>query len=96
MKKVTYSFLLIALAFYSCNASKEPIVLSSQDTIFNDVSFDPGVLQKMDVYLPKNRSEATKTVIYIHGGGWYLGDKGEIKEGAVYFLQQGFAFISLN
>ncbi|MCU0447705.1 MAG: alpha/beta hydrolase [Microscillaceae bacterium] len=50
----------------------------------------------MDVYLPKNRSRATKTIIYVHGGGWYMGDKADIRDGAIYFQQQGFAFISIN
>ncbi len=50
----------------------------------------------MDVYLPKNRTANSRIILYLHRGGWYLGDKGEIKDGAVFFQQQGFVFISLN
>lgn len=33
-------------------------------------------LQKMDIYLPANRSvTSTKVLILIHGGGWTQGDK---------------------
>ena len=32
----------------------------------------------------------------VAAGGWYLGDKREIKTGAISFQQQGLAFISVN
>lgn len=32
----------------------------------------------------------------VAAGGWYLGDKREIKTGAISFQQQGLAFISIN
>lgn len=35
-----------------------------------------GVELKMDIYVPHQRSEPTSTVVYIHGGGWRMGDKG--------------------
>lgn len=34
--------------------------------------------QKFDVYLPANRTSATKTVILIHGGGWTSGSKADM------------------
>lgn len=34
--------------------------------------------QKMDIYLPANRTSNTKTLILIHGGGWSSGDKSEM------------------
>jgi acetyl esterase/lipase len=72
------------------------LVLPNEETILTDVSYGTQGRQRMDVYLPRNRSKTTKTIIYLHGGGWYMGDKADIKEGAVYFQQQGFAFISIN
>jgi acetyl esterase/lipase len=43
-----------------------------------DVSYGTDPLQKMDIYLPANRSAATtKVIILIHGGGWVTGDKTE-------------------
>lgn len=55
------------------------------DTIISDVtvsqtisnaSYGSEPAQKMDVYLPANRSTATtKVMIMIHGGGWTSGDK---------------------
>lgn len=91
-----FLFLLTNLCILSCNKAKDIVLPASEETILNDVSFGTDAAQKMDVYLPKNRTAETKVIIFIHGGGWYQGDKGEIKTGAIYFQQQGFAFISIN
>ena len=98
MKKLTpLLFILIAIALLSsCKPANDIKVPGNEEVILNDISFGTHPLQKMDVYLPKQRNANTKVIIYIHGGGWFMGDKSEIKEGAVYFQQQGFTFISIN
>ena len=46
-------------------------------TMLNE-SYGTDPLQKMDIYLPANRSvTSTKVVIMIHGGGWTGGDKAD-------------------
>ncbi len=46
-------------------------------TILN-VSYGTDPLQKMDIYLPANRSvTSTKVIIMVHGGGWIQGDKSD-------------------
>ena len=41
-----------------------------------DVAYGTDAAQKMDVYLPANRSiTSTKVMVMIHGGGWTGGDK---------------------
>lgn len=89
-------FVLLFAVLVSCNREEAKVVLPNEEVILADVSYGSESRQKMDVYLPKNRSKATKTIIYLHGGGWYMGNKADIKEGAIYFQQQGFAFISIN
>ncbi len=34
-----------------------------------------GMPLRMDVYYPAHQSESSPAVIYVHGGGWYSGDK---------------------
>ncbi len=89
-------FVLLCIIFVGCNKKEPKLVLPNEEIILTEVSYGTHEHQKMDVYLPKNRSKATKTIIYLHGGGWYMGDKSDIKDGAIYFQQQGFAFISIN
>lgn len=40
-----------------------------------NLAYGTGPLQVMDVYLPAGRSQTTKVIVMIHGGGWEAGDK---------------------
>ncbi|HWI92149.1 MAG TPA: alpha/beta hydrolase [Flavisolibacter sp.] len=51
--------------------------LSQPKTIL-DLSYGKDTAQRMDVYLPVNRSvDSTKSIILIHGGGWNSGGKND-------------------
>lgn len=43
-----------------------------------NISYGADSDQKFDLYLPANRSNDTKVLILIHGGGWTGGDKAEM------------------
>lgn len=46
---------------------------------YSNVSYGTDAAQKMDVFLPANRSTAsTKAMIIIHGGAWSSGDKADL------------------
>lgn len=47
------------------------------ERIIMDTAYGTDAKQKMDIYLPANRTNATKLLIIIHGGGWNAGDKSE-------------------
>jgi len=67
-------------------------------TLLN-VSYGNDTMQRMDVYLPANRSVAyTKVIVLIHGGGWAGGDKSEFAA-AIPVLQQKlpqYAIVNMN
>lgn len=104
---MTYSKLLLAfiapLVFLSCQKSLDfgggsvVVPLTAKTTL--NVSYGSDPLQKMDVYLPANRSTVTtKVIVMIHGGGWNAGDKTDF---AIYIdsLQRrlpDYAIINLN
>ncbi|MGL5316195.1 MAG: alpha/beta hydrolase fold domain-containing protein [Peptostreptococcaceae bacterium] len=55
--------------------------------------------QKLDIYLPENidESEPVPVIVYVHGGGFMMGDKtsgclGSVLEG----LEKGYAVVSVN
>jgi acetyl esterase/lipase len=57
-----------------------------------------GVELKMDIYFPKNTTGTTPLVVFVHGGGWRMGDKGR-GPGMTEFpalLSAGFTVASLN
>ena len=46
--------------------------------IHRDVAYGKDTAQRMDIYLPANRSaDSTKIIVLIHGGGWTSGNKSE-------------------
>lgn len=54
---------------------------------------------RMDAYLPKNRGiNQSAALIYIHGGAWITGDKGEgpIEQDLSELLTRGYAVFSIN
>jgi acetyl esterase/lipase len=48
------------------------------ERIILDTAYGTQGQQKMDIYLPAARTNATKLIILIHGGGWESGDKSEL------------------
>jgi acetyl esterase/lipase len=53
---------------------------------------------KLDVYIPTNQKINNPTILYIHSGGWYSGDKSEIFRYDLInnFINSGFVVVSIN
>jgi acetyl esterase/lipase len=49
----------------------------------------------LDVYAP-TRGENHPVVVWIHGGGWRRGDKGEVHYKPEAFTEKGFVLVSIN
>jgi len=54
-----------------------------------------GKAQQLDLYAPKGGT-AHPIVIWIHGGGWRLGDKRSGRDKAQPFVDQGYILVSIN
>lgn len=53
--------------------------------------------QKLDLYLPETGEGPFPLIVFIHGGGWYSGDKADGQERAwVTLRNQGYAVASIN
>ena len=52
-------------------------------------------LQKLDVYAPPG-AKNFPVVVWIHGGGWQMGDKAEMKEKPEALAKKGLVFVSVN
>lgn len=100
------NLLLIAISFLSvaCTgagldpADDAPGSAAAKDIA--NVSYGANTQQKFDIYLPAGRTAATtKVFIYIHGGGWIVGDKSELNAGMDKIKQTYFpkyAFVTMN
>jgi len=87
-------FYLSIFTFFSCE--KEINFTGNHSLISLDLSYGNDSKNKMDIFLPKNRNKKTKTLIFIHGGGWISGDKSCFMDLAKCFLDAGIASVSIN
>lgn len=58
----------------------------------------PGDENMLDVYFPKDMPANARVIVYIHGGGWTRGDKGEFPKQLVEELvgKRGYLVASIN
>ena len=98
--------LIIVLSIYlsACTKSTDSVTTSTTtnasvklDTM--NVAYGLDGAQKMDIYLPPNRSDAsTKVFVMIHGGAWTSGDKSDFNT-TIPSIQSGlsnYAVININ
>lgn len=65
--------LLLALTF-SCN-NKELKIGDQNITVHRNITYGTEEVHKFDIYFPQQISSASKTFIFVHGGGWRSGEK---------------------
>ncbi|MEN8193893.1 MAG: alpha/beta hydrolase [Bacteroidota bacterium] len=87
---------------------KQPNYWSNNVIIKNNVAYNNSAnsMQKLDLYLQgtyvgepiytKIDSTPRSTLIYIHGGGWAVGDKQTSMNYFLHFLEKGWNVISVN
>jgi acetyl esterase/lipase len=94
-KKITIIF-FVSVLFISCKKITLPYqVVTEAKTILN-VAYGTDALQKMDVYLPQNRTTATKVIIFVHGGSFIGGDKNDFTTVVEDLVRRDFAVMNLN
>lgn len=76
MKKGALLFLFPILIFSCSITDPDPVPDEPLEYLaLANVSYGTQPRQVYDIYLPADRSSATKTMILIHGGGWNSGSK---------------------
>lgn len=75
-------------------ADQDKVSLSEQIT--KDLSYGSHAQQRMDIYLPANRTTNTPLIIFLHGGGFVAGDKSDVSAVARYYLGLGYAVANIN
>ena len=94
-----FSFLFITLFFIACKKEEAFINQPLAEQTMTNVSYGPDPAQKMDIYLPANRTTTdTKIFIMIHGGAWSSGDKTELNDYIPVFKQRlsNYAIFNIN
>jgi acetyl esterase/lipase len=98
---VTASTALLA----ACSAKTAPVAdntpaqaLSTYD-ITRDLAYGTDPEQTMDVYLPRETSRQRRpayTLVFLHGGGYFVSDKTKEERYIQPYLQRGVAVVNLN
>jgi len=64
----------------------------------NDVEYarPDGTALLADLYLPEGVEGLLPTIIWIHGGGWRVGDRRLCPDLSRYFAERGYAMVSID
>lgn len=70
-----------------------PDVVETKDIEYGRVGDRPLLL---DLYMPVSPQNPVPVLLFIHGGGWYKGDRADYKYYTVYYAQKGYAAASIS
>ena len=99
--KMILTLLITMSILTSCQRNEPAFVkddFTKAKTIYN-LSYGKDTAQRMDVYLPANRSvDSTKSIVLIHGGGWNSGSKNDFLTYIDSFKERmpDYAFFNLD
>jgi acetyl esterase/lipase len=98
MKLIKIIFLFLIVAGCSSDTTTDNILDPLKYHEELNVSYGIDSKQKIDIYLPANRTTNTKTLILVHGGGWTSGDKSEMNPIKDFIRQDlpNFAVVNIN
>lgn len=67
-------------------------------TVHRDLEYavEDGKPLKLDIYLPADTNATPPLIVWIHGGGWRSGDKGNVNGAVFRLLSDGYAIASIN
>jgi acetyl esterase/lipase len=98
MRKLTIVF-FFAITLVSCQRETgiDPNESLAAQT-YSNISYGSDPAQKMDLYLPAGRTDTTKMIIMVHGGGWVEGDKSDFAQFVPVLKQRfpGWAIANIN
>ncbi|TDE10028.1 glycerophosphodiester phosphodiesterase family protein [Dyadobacter psychrotolerans] len=74
---------------------KKSTYITLKDVKYGDA---PGTENLLDAFVPRNHTDSTKLIVYIHGGSWSRGDKSEFPQILIDELveKRGYAVVSIN
>lgn len=98
--KLLFIYLFVVSTFISCSSDDSDSIIADPLEVYEElnISFGNDSNQVFDIYLPANRTEDTKTLILIHGGGWTSGDKTDMNPFKEFIIEQlsEYAVVNMN
>lgn len=105
--KITTSYLILIISIILSSCSKKltstvDLSATEKETVYKilkDVSYGSDAEQTMDFYLSqksKTFGRRNYTVVFLHGGGYYLSDKSQEERYIEPYLSKGLNVVNLN
>jgi acetyl esterase/lipase len=104
-KSIISAVLFVALAANSCAVKlasvvdKNPEQIKSAYEIAKDISYGADKEQAMDIYQARNAKKLKNsdyTIVFLHGGGYYVSDKSREERYIQPYLKKGMNVVNLN
>ncbi len=78
--------------------AKAAILINNRYSVFSDLIYEraSNYELKLDLYQPQGSKLSTPVIMYIHGGGWATGSKGEEMLWLLPYLQAGWAGVNVE
>ncbi|RYY88719.1 MAG: alpha/beta hydrolase [Chitinophagaceae bacterium] len=99
--RTLFTLFIAMIVLTSCQQGQgtEPALNPGMSYTFSNIAYGDDSAQRMDVYLPANRSQhETPAMILVHGGGWTGGNKSEFNAYIEDFRKRmpHYAFFNVN
>jgi acetyl esterase/lipase len=104
-KRVLWIFYFLSISIIPCQAQlgllndKTAEQIKAIYTVTKDVAYGSDHEQKMDIYISgdaKNLGKRNFTVVFCHGGGYYLSDKTKEEKYIQPYLRKGMNVVNIN
>ena len=106
MNKNAFGLILfVSVAFSSCTAKLVSIVDKTDEQVkasyqvTKDVSYGADKEQSMDIYISKDAKKLKNknfTIVFLHGGGYYISDKSKEERYIQPYLKKGLTVVNVN
>jgi acetyl esterase/lipase len=98
---VTISFMILSSCSKKLTSleNKSPEQIANSYQVVNDVPYGPEDGQNMDIYLSKDAKSYGRynyTIVFLHGGGYYISDKSEEEKYIEPYLKKGLNVVNMN
>jgi acetyl esterase/lipase len=104
-KSIIYLFLSFSIFFSSCSVklasvpNKSAEQLAANYKVLKNISYGSDKEEDLDIYISKDAKKLSNknfTVIFLHGGGYYLSDKSKEEKYIQPYLDKGMNVVNLN
>jgi acetyl esterase/lipase len=74
-----------------------PFFVAHRDLVYAERPDSESLLTSLDVYVPREEADEPRPIlVYIHGGGWAVGDKAAVQRKPYWAAGHGWVFVSIN